>query len=652
MLNLRKGLALIAFLARANAMHGRDSIATLLWPDCDTATGRGRLRRTMHEINRIAGCELVVAQGDTLRLADADIRIDVAEFIDRAAGNTRDDLICAADSYASDFLAGFGLHDSAEFDSWLGLQRETLRQLLVRTLERLGEVHAASGELDRAIAVALRQLALDPLQESVHRRLMQLYARAGQTSGALRQYDACVRVLEDELGIVPSAETQALYRTLATSRDKRHAQGTAVAPSGSDVPEIRYVRSGGGFVAYQVYGEGPHELLMIPGFVSHLDWAWREPGLVRFLRRLGQSSRVALFDRRGVGLSDRTGSPPTPENTMEDARAVLDAADMKRVVLFGCSEGGPTAALLAASSPERVRALILYATMAKGSWTPDYPHLPRPEVYEKFITLLTTEWGRPVSIETLAPSKQNDPAFREWWAALLRFGSSPAAVRVVLEALRDADVRPVLPSLRVPTLVMHRNERFVRIGAGRAMAAMIPGARFVELPGNDHLWWVGDYDGLMREVEQFLAHLQQRKPAIEPRVLRIALCIAVPPTLSERAVQIVAENGGRIVHTEVVRTQLITSVFEAPTAALISALALQQLDNREVSAAVHLAEVALSDAGNVGVEPFATARSLLANAGCGDVLASATFCMLAPTEFAFEALPDRDCRRLATRSRP
>lgn len=645
-LNLRKGLALIAYLAIGGSAHSRDSIATLLWPECDAATGRARLRRTIHEINRVAAFDLVEAQGDLLRLATTGVWIDAIVFADYAAGDAREDLAAAAEIHAADFLSGFGLHDSAEFDSWLGLQRETLRQTLVRTLERLCELHAAMGDLDRAIAVALRQLGLDPLQESVHRRLMQLYARAGQPAGALRQYDACVRVLEEELGIGPTAETDALYRSLATVSSQSTVPDETDVQTGAETPEIRYVRSGGGFVAYQVYGDGPIDVLLIPGFVSHLDWAWREPGLVAFLRRLGQSARVVLFDRRGVGLSDRTGSPPTPENTMEDARAVLDAAHMKRVVLFGCSEGGPTAALLAASSPERVRALVLYATMAKGSWSADYPYLPRPEVYEKFISLLTTEWGRPVSIETLAPSRQNDPAFRQWWAALLRFGSSPAAVRVVLEALRDSDVRPVLPTLRLPTLVMHRDEQFVRIGAGRSMAALIPGARFVELGGSDHLWWVGDCDELMQEVERFLTELQRPDPVVVPRVLRVVLLLAVPPAFRDRVGQCVIENAGQIETVASGESLLFITVFEAATAALRCALAIRGYAAGEFRAALHVGEVGSAQERRLDAEPFATARNLLNLSSPGEVLVSPAFHLLAPSPFVFEVGAKSNARRL------
>lgn len=207
----------------------------------------------------------------------------------------------------------------------------------------------------------------------------------------------------------------------------------------------------------------------------------------------------------------------------------------------------------------------------------------------------------------------------------------------------------MLPLLRVPTLVLHRNERFVRIAAGQAMAAMIPGARFVELAGNDHLWWVGDCDGLMREVEQFFAQLRRPQPAITPRVLRVVLCVAVPRTLRERDGQIAVENGGRIAHAEGAESHLITTFFEAPTAALISALALQRLDPCEVSASVHLGEVDLNDAGSADVEPVATARTRLAAARGGDVLASTSLCLLAPAEFEFEALPDCGGRRLAKR---
>jgi class 3 adenylate cyclase len=271
-------------------------------------------------------------------------------------------------------------------------------------------------------------------------------------------------------------------------------------------PETRFTQSGDVSIAYQVFGEGPRDLLIVPGFISHLEAGWDSPAYARFLERLASFSRVIQFDKRGTGLSDRVSGIPTIEERSDDVRAVLDAVGSAHTALFGISEGGPMSVVFSAANPDRVTALILYGSIAKGSWAPDYPWGDAvSDGFEEWMAGWRRDWGKPYGIEAWAPSMADDPHFRDWWARYLRLGASPSAVIALFRMNREIDVRPILPIIQVPTLVLHRTgDRPINIGEGRYLANHIPNAKFVELPGEDHLWWVGDSDAIVDEIEEFL----------------------------------------------------------------------------------------------------------------------------------------------------
>jgi pimeloyl-ACP methyl ester carboxylesterase len=273
------------------------------------------------------------------------------------------------------------------------------------------------------------------------------------------------------------------------------------------VPETRYARSGKVNIAYQVTGEGPLDLVYVPGWVSHVELAWEEPTLASFLGRLASFSRLITFDKRGTGLSDRVPDDqlPTLEQRMDDLRAVMDAAGSRRAALFGVSEGGNMSILFAATYPERTAALVTFGCFAKRVWSPDYPWAPTPESRELEYAQLEREWGKLMDLSHLTPSKMNDAEFVRRLATYLRRSASPSAAVALLRMNTQIDVRAVLPAIAVPTLVVHRtDDHDVNVAEGRWMAARIPGARFVELPGDDHLPWVGDQDAVLDEVQEFL----------------------------------------------------------------------------------------------------------------------------------------------------
>ncbi len=286
------------------------------------------------------------------------------------------------------------------------------------------------------------------------------------------------------------------------------------------VPETRYAKSGDVHIAYQVLGDGPIDLLFVPGFVSNVEATWQHPVRAAFFRRLASFSRLILFDKRGTGMSDRTSQIFTLEQRMEDVNAVLDAVGSERAALFGTSEGGPMSILFAASHPQRTIALVIFGSYAKRSWAEDYTFGWLEERWNAVLSNMERNWGTPkgVDLEMWAPSIAHDAERATKSAAYFRAAASPGAALAVMSMNRDIDVRRVLPSVRVPTLILHRvDEKVIDVEHARYLARHIPGARLIELPGVDHIFWIGDGDAILDEVELFLTG---RRQAAEPeRVL-------------------------------------------------------------------------------------------------------------------------------------
>jgi class 3 adenylate cyclase len=238
--------------------------------------------------------------------------------------------------------------------------------------------------------------------------------------------------------------------------------------------------------------------------MSHLDADWDSPAAARLLQRLSSFCRLIRLDKRGTGLSDRV-KIGTLEERMDDVRAVMDAAGSQKAALFGYSEGGPMSILYSATYPERTTALIIYGSYARRLRAPDHPYGMTPEEFDAFIERLEREWGGPAAIEVFIPSKADDPAIRQAFANYLRQAASPGAVVDIMRMNREIDVRPILPVVRVPTLVLHRTgDRLTDIGQGRYIASHIQGARMRELDGNDHSWTFGDGDAVVNEIEEFI----------------------------------------------------------------------------------------------------------------------------------------------------
>jgi pimeloyl-ACP methyl ester carboxylesterase len=273
-------------------------------------------------------------------------------------------------------------------------------------------------------------------------------------------------------------------------------------------PPTQYATSGDASIAYQVVGDGPIDLVLVLGFATHIELQWESAPFAHFFERISSFSRLIIFDKRGTGLSDPVTEAPTLEERIDDVRAVMDAAGSERAALFGISEGGPMSVLFAATHPDRVIALVLHGAMGRTTEAPDYPWAsPAEALRESASEFIAPYWGQQAEgmVELFAPSFADDPEAVEFTARMERSAASPAMVQQIFEMFLDIDVRAVLPTIRVPTLVLHRRgDRVVNRRAGEELAAQIPGARYVELPGIDHLPWAGDSESVLGEIEEFL----------------------------------------------------------------------------------------------------------------------------------------------------
>jgi pimeloyl-ACP methyl ester carboxylesterase len=294
--------------------------------------------------------------------------------------------------------------------------------------------------------------------------------------------------------------------------------------------ETRYAKSGALNIAYQVFGEGDVHMVFIPGWASNVENIWTLPEFTEFAQNLAQFARVAMLDRRGTGLSDPVSDPPTYEERMDDVRAVMDAVGWERAAIFGVSEGGPMAMLFGASCPERVSALVLYGTWSRFARAPDYPPgYPQPWI-DGFLASIEGSWGTGELSRSFAPSIAGDTVEMRRLARLERLAMSPGTARKLFALMAQTDVRHVLPAIRVPTLVVHRvGDQPVRVAHARFIAERIQAAKYIELPGTDHMPFMGDVDALLNEVREFLTG-ERAAPEVDRVLTTILFCDIVDST--------------------------------------------------------------------------------------------------------------------------
>jgi pimeloyl-ACP methyl ester carboxylesterase len=321
-------------------------------------------------------------------------------------------------------------------------------------------------------------------------------------------------------------------------------------------PQTRYASCGDLSIAYQVLGEGPRDIVIVPGWLSHIELFWNDPGYHRFMNGLADFARVITYDKRGTGLSDPITSAPSLDERMDDVRAVLDAAGSERATVFGVSEGGPISALFAATYPERTEALMVYGSVVCGPYDADTPGGDRWQRLFERVLGSVDRWGEGETIEWAAPSVDS-PVARRMTGLVERAAMSPAMARANMAAnLEKIDVRPVLPSVRVPTLVLHRRGDPIPIDGARYYAEHIPGARLVELEGFDHSPFAGDVDAIVGEIEEFLTGT--RASHVTDRVLATVLFTDIVGS-TERAAELGDSAWRKLLesHDEVVRRQLV-----------------------------------------------------------------------------------------------
>jgi class 3 adenylate cyclase len=408
------------------------------------------------------------------------------------------------------------------------------------------------------------------------------------------------------------------------------------------MPVTRYARSGEASIAYQVVGEGPVDLVFLLGWISQVEQLWEAPSLRRFLEGLAAFSRLILFDRRGSGLSDRVGGVHSLEQEAQDALAVLDAADSERATLLTYTIGGPLGVHLTAEHPDRIGALVMYASTTRTLWAADYDWAMTREQREQLIERNVAAWGesQDLSLATFGPSAADDPSLGVWFTRLQRLAASPAEARILYESTIDLDVRAALARVRAPTLVMHRpNEQVIDVRHSLYAAEHIPGARYVELSGQDSFPFLGDSDAILEEIEEFLTGARSREPA--RALLTVMFTDIVNSTVRASELGDARWRDLLAHHDEAVREQLtrfrgrevktvgdgFLATFDgAPSRALRCAQAISagaRALGIEVRVGMHTGECELidEDVGGMAVHIAARVNGL---AGAGEVLVSGT----------------------------
>jgi class 3 adenylate cyclase len=408
-------------------------------------------------------------------------------------------------------------------------------------------------------------------------------------------------------------------------------------------PKTRYARSGEFSIAYQVVGDGDLDLVYVPGLGSHLEVFWEQPAYSKFLHRLASFSRLILMDRLGTGLSDRLphGQASTFEQRMDDIRAVMDAVGSERAALLGWSEGTALCATFAATYPQRTAALVIYGGMPRFVWAEDYPWGMPEEEMDSWIEVMPSRWGQDEDLLRLwAPSVADQPEPRRWFARFGRQAVSPGGAVALFNMVRDLDVRNVLPAIRVPTLLVHRtDDTLIGVEHSRYMAERIPDAKLVELPGRDHLWWFGDQDAIVDEVQEFLTGMRPAPQA--DRILATVMFTDIVGS-TERAAELGDRRWRELLegHETVVRRELarhrgtevkttgdgFLATFDGPARGIRCARSIAEGVRPlgiEIRAGLHTGECELRN-GDVGGIAVHTGARVSSQAKAGEVLVSST----------------------------
>lgn len=409
------------------------------------------------------------------------------------------------------------------------------------------------------------------------------------------------------------------------------------------IPRTRYAKCGNLNIAYQVVGDGPVDLVYVPGWVSHIDMVWDDPKLSDFLIKLSNFSRLILFDKRGTGLSDRVSELSTLEERMADICSVMDAAGSERAVIFGHSEGGTVSCLFAATYPQRTVALITFGVFAKRLYSVEYPWAPSKEDRDKFYKSIEEEWGngQTMGLEKIMPSLSHNRHYYDWFASYLRSAASPGAALALARMNSEADITNILNTIKIPVLVLHRTDDMdSSVEEGKYIAGRIPNARFVELPGSDHVFWVGDTYSVIAEIEEFITGVRPQR--VFDRFLATILFTDIVNSTRQLSVK-----GDRkwmeilAVHNQIVRKQLarfngkeikitgdgFLAIFDGPSKAIRCAEAIREalhIVDIEFTAGIHTGECEVLDTDDIGGMAVHIASRVLSKAATGQILITMT----------------------------
>jgi DNA-binding SARP family transcriptional activator/class 3 adenylate cyclase len=657
-----KERALLALLlVNANRTLALDRIVDALWGEDVPETAQKMVQVYVSHLRKLLPADTLRTRPPGYALAVEQGQLDLHRF-ETAVAEARAALEAGrAEPAAETFREALSLWRGpalAEFGSepFAQIEGARLEDLRMYALEGRLEAELALGRHSAAVGELEALVAQFPLRERLHSLHMLALYRSGRHAEALADYQTFRRTLSEELGIEPSTSLRELERRVLQQdpslelTERGLARADASAPTGGTVDaapagDVAYARSGEVRIAYQVVGDGPLDLILVHGWVCTFQPGWEYPKLAAFYRRLASMGRLILFDKRGTGLSDRVSPERLPdlETRMDDVRAVLDAVDSSRAVVLGFSEGGSMSTLFAATHPDRTLALVLVGTFPRMMHAPDYPIGHTDDVYRKrFAGLDEDDWAPAVTKEWLgrvAPDLLRDEAAVRWYVSYVMRGASPGAVGALWRMNQQIDIRDVLPTIAVPTLVAYRSHEYFGERT-RFMGEHIPGARVVELPGTDHLPWEGDRDALLDEIERFVVGVQDE---VEPnRVLATLLftdlvgSTAKAVELGDRAWQDLLTAHDRLVRAQLARFRGrevdmagdgVFATFDGPARAVRCASAIREgLEalGLETRAGVHTGEIEQAEGGGVrGIAVHIAAR-IAAAARPGEVLVSGT----------------------------
>jgi DNA-binding SARP family transcriptional activator/pimeloyl-ACP methyl ester carboxylesterase/class 3 adenylate cyclase len=656
----QRALLAMLLLRREEVVPGAQLIEAL-WGEAPPGTAQTALHGHVSTLRKLLGTDRIRTRPPGYLLRVSADELDLARFESLVAQARERDDPDERSACLREALSLWRGEPLAELRYEAFAEREIARlaELRLAAVEDRVDADLALGRHHELVAELEPLVAEHPFREPLRGQLMLALYRCGRQAEALQVLQSGRRALVEELGLDPGPALQQLeLRILRQDASLDLPNGRAVPPQ----PPVRYARSGDLNIAYQVTGDGPIDLVLVSGFVSHLEKDWEEPRHARFLERLGSLARLIRFDKRGTGLSDRPPDVPDLESRMDDVRAVMDAAGSQRAVLFGYSEGAPMAILFAATYPDRAKGLALYGAYAKRvDPDDDYPWATTREARAAYVEDLERDWGFEHDMKLMCPSA--DEAMARWWGERCRAAASPGAIRALMEMNSQIDVRRLLPAIHVPTLVLNRGTDFdVRVEEGRYIAERISGARFVELPGADHFVGI-DPDQILDAVEPFLAECGAAEFASHDDRSLVTLLVTEIVGSTPAAAEVGDRAWRNLVerHREVVRTELTRfrgheveasgdgtlATFDGPARAVRCATAvvraLRPLGLR-IRAGVHTGEVEVQGDRVRGVAVDVAAR-VAAEAALGEVLVSQTVDdLVAGSGLAFA---DRGSRALA-----